>query len=419
MGHTTIIVGLVVLVGLIIQRKPLGHIVSGTIKTMFGMTILTSGFLIGGLVPIHNLFTHVLNIQSAVIPYGEILITAAFRDNIIGPLILWTVLFSFGVNILIARFTKVKYIYLTTNITLYAAIISTGILFTFPFLNQKKELIVLIASLITGSYMAFSPALTAPFVEKITGNKDFVLGHSGTLSYAIAGFLGQFIGKPEDSAEKKIFPKRIEFFHEPLVIMAIFMFILFLILCTIGIRKGIDIDPIIGGSPWWIYCIIQSLSFSGGISIILLGTRMVLSDLTPAFRYVSEKIVPEAIPSLDCPAIFPFAPNSLILGYLSSLIAGILVMFLQIIGKGTLGAVILPSMIIHFFIGGPSGIFGNATGGWKGALLGGFLSGVIAALLNGFAYTASSAVNVTWQGISFGDSDMGFIGAVLAFIRSL
>jgi PTS system ascorbate-specific IIC component len=47
---------------------------------------------------------------------------------------------------------------------------------------------------------------------------------------------------------------------------------------------------------------------------------------------------------------------------------------------GVLGwGVIIPGMIPIFFPGGASGVFGNSTGGWKGAILGGLICGILLA----------------------------------------
>jgi len=95
-------------------------------------------------------------------------------------------------------------------------------------------------------------------------------------------------------------------------------------------------------------------------------------------------------------------------------------MTVQIAAGGAIGGVILPSMIIHFFVGGTAGVFGNSTGGWKGAVLGGFLTGVMFTLLAGTTYSALGAMNPAWQGAaSFGDTDFGVLGNILAFVGSL
>ena len=68
--------------------------------------------------------------------------------------------------------------------------------------------------------------------------------------------------------------------------------------------------------------------------------------------------------------------GGVILGFLSCFGAFLICMVLF----GVLGwGVIIPGMIPIFFPGGASGVFGNSTGGWKGAILGGVICGVLLA----------------------------------------
>ena len=65
-------------------------------------------------------------------------------------------------------------------------------------------------------------------------------------------------------------------------------------------------------------------------------------------------------------------------GFLGSIPAGIIVCLLSVaLGSSV---VVFPSPIILFFDGCTVGVFGNKYGGWKGALLGGFVSSFIAHL---------------------------------------
>jgi PTS system ascorbate-specific IIC component len=113
------------------------------------------------------------------------------------------------------------------------------------------------------------------------------------------------------------------------------------------------------------YALTQGLTFGVGVAVILFGVRMILAEIVPAFQGIAEKIVPNAVPALDCPTVFPFAPNAVLVGFIMSLLGGIVGLFLM----GPLGlALIIPGMVPHFFDGGTSGVFGNATGGRKGLL---------------------------------------------------
>jgi PTS system ascorbate-specific IIC component len=149
---------------------------------------------------------------------------------------------------------------------------------------------------------------------------------------------------------------------------------------------------------------------------------MILADIVPAFRGFAELIVPDAVPALDCPTVFPYAQNAVLLGYITSIVGGLVALALQVAfggagGAGAIGGVVLPSMIIHFFVGGTAGVFGNATGGWKGAALGGFLNGLIFTLLVGTAFVALSQLGLGYS--AFGDTDFGVIGNLLAFLGSV
>ncbi len=68
--------------------------------------------------------------------------------------------------------------------------------------------------------------------------------------------------------------------------------------------------------------------FCCGVYIILAGVRMVIAEIVPAFKGIADKLVKDAKPALDCPTVFPFAPNAVIVGFLASFVAGPVSMFL-------------------------------------------------------------------------------------------
>jgi len=46
-----------------------------------------------------------------------------------------------------------------------------------------------------------------------------------------------------------------------------------------------------------------------GITVLLVGVRMLIAEIVPAFRGIALKVVPDAVPALDCPVVFDFAPD--------------------------------------------------------------------------------------------------------------
>lgn len=154
----------------------------------------------------------------------------------------------------------------------------------------------------------------------------------------------------------------------------------------------------------------QGLTFSAGVTIVLAGVRMMLSEIIPAFTGISEKIVPDAVPALDCPVVFPYAPTALIFGFFSMFVGMIIGMLLQIGMKAHY--IILPGIVSAFFAGGTAGIFGNSTGGWKGAIVGPFIMGIILAIGTGYLIPSTGALATT--GSTFGDPFYATAGLAFA-----
>jgi len=65
-----------------------------------------------------------------------------------------------------------------------------------------------------------------------------------------------------------------------------------------------------------------------------------------------------------------------------------------------------------FFAGGTSGIFGNATGGWKGAIFGPFIMGVVMAIGTGWLIPLTGDLYKT--GATFGDPFYATVGLAFA-----
>ena len=161
--------------------------------------------------------------------------------------------------------------------------------------------------------------------------------------------------------------------------------------------------------------VINAITFSAGIYIVLAGVRMLIAEIIPAFKGISEKLVPNAKPALDCPILFPYAPNAVLIGFFCSFIGGIVGLgVLALLGNtGLAVAIILPGAVVHFFCGASAGVCGNATGGLKGCIVGSFIHGIVVTFLAagllpvlgsfGFANTTFSDADFTIVGIIFGN----------------
>jgi len=383
------ILGLIALVGLILQKKSAGDVLSGTLKTILGQLIMGIGIgaLIGAIIPIQTLF-------ELGIPAGGMTTFVTFDEGVVGAIqaanveglgteLALTMLFGYIIHILLARFTKYKYLYLTGHmIWIHAGAFAI----LFHSFGLPLWAVVLCASILDGLYMTLAPAWAQPIMRKITGNNEIAFAHGQTSLNMICAYAGKLVGKPEDSSEKVEVKDSLNFFRDMAISISLIMLVVSLIAVILAaIRIGpAEIElQVSGGQNWLVFAVLQGLGFTAGVLTLLQGVRMLIAEIVPAFKGIGEKFIKGAIPALDCPVIYPFAPNALIFGLISGTIG-------QVVGMITLALigwpVPLPSMIAAFFASGAGAIFGNATGGKKGAWLGGFIWGFGGWLLISFAY---------------------------------
>jgi len=409
LGTPAILVGLFALIGLLLQKKGIADVISGTLKTIMGFVILGGGatILIGSLDIFGNMFEKAFNIEG-VIPNNEAIV--AIAQQTFGQETAMIMLFGMVMNIVIARFTKFKYIFLTGHHTLFMACLISAVFATGGVTGVP---LVIIGSVLLGLLMVFSPALLQPYVRKITGNDSIAVGHFGSLGYFTAGFIGKYIGDPSKSTETIKVPKSLGFLRDTSVAMSLTMAILFLVVAPIAGKDYVEAE-LSGGVNFLVFSLMQAITFAAGVYIILAGVRMLIAEIVPAFKGIADKVVKDAKPALDCPAVFPFAPNAVIIGFLFSFIAGLLSMFLlPIFGL----KVIVPGLIPHFFTGAAAGVFGNATGGRRGAMVGAFANGILISFLPAFLLPVLGSLG--FEGTTFGDSDFGIVGILLGFFIRL
>lgn len=178
-------VGFIALIGLIAQRKSVPDIVKGTVKTILGFIVLSggAGVLLGSLTPLGSMFEHAFNVQG-IIPNNEAIVSMALEKY--GTATALIMAFSMVANIVVARFTRLKYIFLTGHHTFYMACM-IGVILTVAGFEGIQ--LVFVGSLTLGLVMAFFPAIAHFYMKKITGSDDMVFGYSGTLDYTFLIFL--------------------------------------------------------------------------------------------------------------------------------------------------------------------------------------------------------------------------------------
>lgn len=81
------------------------------------------------------------------------------------------------------------------------------------------------------------------------------------------------------------------------------MALLYLIACLFA-GVGYVHDHISQGQNFIVFSVIQGVTFAAGVFIILTGVRLILAEIVPAFKGISEKLVPSSKPALDCQLSF-------------------------------------------------------------------------------------------------------------------
>ncbi|AJI22895.1 PTS ascorbate transporter subunit IIC [Priestia megaterium] len=409
LGTPAILVGLFALIGLLLQKKKSADIVSGTLKTIMGFLILGAGanILIASLEAFGKMFNKAFSVEG-IIPNNEAIVAVA--QQTFGTETAMIMLLGMIVNIIIARITKFKYIFLTGHHTMFmacliAAILSTGGLTGAP--------LVLIGALLLGILMVLFPALLQPYVREITGSNDIAVGHFGSLGYLVAGFIGKRVGNREKTTEEIKVPQSLGFLRDTSVSVSLTMTVLFIIVALFAGPAFIE-TKLSGGQNFIVYSLIQAITFAAGVYVVLAGVRMLLAEIVPAFKGIADKAVPNAIPALDCPTVFPFAPNAVVIGFFSSFIAGLISMFfLPLFGL----SIIVPGLVPHFFTGAAAGVFGNATGGRRGAVVGSFANGILISFLPAILLPVLASLG--FKGTTFGDSDFSAVGILLSMLIKL
>lgn len=409
LGTPAILVGLFAFVGLVLQRKNITETISGSLKTTMGFVILGggAGILISSLDVFGKMFEKSFSIQG-VIPNNEAIV--AIAQQAFGTETALIMVFGMVANLIFARITPFKYIFLTGHHTLFMASLISAVLATGGVTGAP---LVVIGSILLGALMVLSPALLQPYMREITGGNDFALGHFGSFGYFTAGFIGKRVGDKSKSTEDLKVPKSLGFLRDTSVAISLTMAILFLIITPFAGKEYIEAE-LSGGVNFLVFSLIQAITFAAGVYVILAGVRMLISEIVPAFKGIADKLVKNAKPALDCPTVFPFAPNAVIIGFLSSFVAGLIAMFfLPLFGL----KVIVPGLVPHFFTGAAAGVFGNATGGVRGAVIGSFANGILISFLPALLLPVLGSLG--FEGTTFGDSDFGIIGTILGYIIKL
>ncbi|GGV31083.1 PTS ascorbate transporter subunit IIC [Streptomyces spectabilis] len=414
------LIGLITAAGLIALRKSAGQVLGGAIKATLGFLLIGAGagLVVAALAPLGEMIQGSTGAHG-VIPTNEAIVGIAQAEY--GSRVAWLMILGFAVSLVLARFTPLRYVFLTGHHMLFMATLLTVVLAT---AGQESWVVVVVGGVLLGILLVAMPAFAHPWTKRVTGNNTVAIGHFGTAGYVVAGAAGQVVGRRSRSTEDMKLPEGLRFLRDSMVATALSMVLIYVIMSLVFLAKAgkeaafkafaTDGGPAAPGiGAYVMQSIMQGLQFGIAVAVILFGVRTILGELVPAFQGIANRLVPGAVPSLDAPIVFPYAQNAVLIGFISSFVGGLVSLgLLAWILEPAFGlALVLPGLVPHFFTGGAAGVYGNATGGRRGAVVGAFLNGVLITFLPALLLEVLGAFGK--ENTTFGDADFGWFGALI------
>ncbi len=408
LSEPAFLMGLIACLGLVALKSPAHKVMTGTLGPILGYLMLSAGagVIVANLDPLSKMIETGFHI-TGVVPNNEAVTSVA--QEVLGVETMSILVVGLIFNLLIARFTRFKYIFLTGHHSFFMACLLSAVLGALEF---KGMLLILVGGFLLGAWSAISPAIGQKYTLKATDGDEIAMGHFGSLGYYLSAWIGSLVGNGSQSTEDIEVSEKWNFLRNTTISTALIMVFFYLVAAIAAGPKFVE--TLSAGQNPFIFAILSGLKFAVGVAIVYAGVRMILADLIPAFEGVSTKLIPNAVPAVDCAVFFPYAPTAVILGFAFSFLGGVIGMLIL----GAVGGVlIIPGMVPHFFCGATAGIFGNATGGRRGAMVGSFVNGLLLAFLPALLLPVLG--NLGFSNTTFGDFDFGILGILLGRVGEM
>lgn len=401
-----ILLGLIAAIGLLLQRKGIADVIKGSLTAAFGMLILDTGvgLLVGTIAPINSAFQSVVAEGAAA---GETLTDVTFTASYGGDVGL-AMFIGLILHLLIARFTRFKTIFLTGHM-----------LWWFPFIfvaagvesGLKGIPLVIFGAVLSALYWSIMPWVMRKYVWAATEDESFTIGHPTGVLSLISGFVAKRVGNKANSTEDLKVPKNLSFFREisvtGTIVIALMYGVVGLILPTLTAE----------GDNLFMQSVTQGLTFGAGLLVMLYGVRLLINQIVPAFQGISEKLIPDALPAFDCPILFNYRPNAVIIGFVVAMITSTILIIIANV-TNVFGIVLIPLVVTSFFECGSAAVIGEGQGGLRGCIIGTATAAAVMVLVMGVSVVLYSHTIQNWL-LIFGGNDFSIFGVFAKYIGEL
>lgn len=405
-GEPAILLGFITCIGLLLMRADAARVFSGTVKVMIGVTLLQIGASAAS-ISLSNLAVMIQDSFNIIgmIPHNEA-ITALVQINY-GREIAITISIGMVGHLLIARFTKLKYVFLSGHQVLFMSAVIVAVLHA----SHYGLWVYALGGIVLALTMSCMPALIHPFIKRVTKDENVAIGHFNSVGYFITAILSTlFFKKREEKVEFPRFLRKLEpFMYDHVMVISIFSFLLFFAAAIFARTDAVQY--LFNEQNFIIFVIVQSLWFTAGMYCILTGVRMMIAEILPAFEGVSSRWIKGSIPALDAPVLFNYAPLAAMVGFILSFLGGIGAMFGMAVVQYT---IIIPGVIPHFFSGGAAGVIAYKLRGIKALICMSVIHGMMITILPIPLLTYLRDLGYTRT--TFGDTDLQLIGILLGWL---
>ena len=390
-------IGLIVVLGYALLKKPWYDILAGFIKAVIGYQILTVGSsgLTSAFRPVLVGLQERFNMSAVVIdPYfGQNAVQAGMEDAA-GPafisgksfsLVMFLLLFAFILNIVLVaakKWTKCRALFTTGHVQVQQASIAFWlILFCFPALKDQDWATLAIMTVLLGLYWAVGSNLCIGPTQDLTGGAGLTIAHQQMFGVYCSSKVAEWMNKHSKKESKNIddikLPGFLKIFNENLVATAILMTAFFGTILVILGRDFLVAQGFMKESQDFVmYIITTSFEFAVYLSILQLGVRTFVTELTNSFQGISMKLLKGSVPGVDCAVTFGFgSPNAVTIGFLFGALGQFLAIGALILLKSPV--VIMAGFVPLFFDNAVIGVYANDKGGLRAACILPFISGLL------------------------------------------
>ena len=387
-------IGLIVLLGYILLKKPWYDVLGGTIKAVVGYMILAvgSGGLVSNFRPVLVGLKERFNLDAMVIdPYfGQNAVTAGVEEVFKKSFsqVMMLLLIAFIVNIILVRLrkiTKLRSLFTTGHVQVQQA--STAfwlILFALPALKDNNTALLIVMAVVLGLYWAVGSNLTIEPTQELTDGAGFCLGHQQIMGVALFSWIAGKMHERDEKKGKKV-SRRIEdielpgfmsIFNENMVCTALLMTVFFgAILLILGRDYLIEAGFLGENASFLFYILTLCLNFAVYLAILQLGVRTFVTELTQSFQGIANKLLPGSVPAVDCAVTYGFgSPNAVPIGFLCGAVGQFLAIGVLILLQSPV--LVIAGFVPVFFDNATIAVYANNKGGMKAAVILPFISGL-------------------------------------------